>query len=316
MNPCFDRSVDPGGYAWWYLDAWSDDGRQGLALIAFVGSVFSPYYAVARRRAGGRADPLQHCAINLAIYSASDAAMPRAWCMTERGAGQVQRSASVLRIGPSQLQWHGTHLEICIDEVAAPLPQRLRGTITVRAPEWLQQGYPLDDAGRHRWRPVAPRNRVEVRLSRPGVHWQGDGYLDANDGDRPLVEDFARWDWCRAPLADGASTVLYDVQHRSGAERRLALVFAPGDPVREVDPPAREALPRTGWRLARRAGCDAPDSPALLQTLEDGPFYARSRIRARLQGQDVDAMHESLCMDRWRRPLVQAMLPFRMPRRA
>ena len=33
------------GYVWWYVDALSDDGRHGLTLIAFIGSVFSPYYA-------------------------------------------------------------------------------------------------------------------------------------------------------------------------------------------------------------------------------------------------------------------------------
>ena len=47
-----DGSVAPGGYRWWYIDAVSDDGLHGLTLIAFVGSVFSPYYAWS-----GRADP-------------------------------------------------------------------------------------------------------------------------------------------------------------------------------------------------------------------------------------------------------------------
>ena len=43
--------VRPGGYAWWYVDALSDDGQHGLTIIAFIGSVFSPYYAWARARA-------------------------------------------------------------------------------------------------------------------------------------------------------------------------------------------------------------------------------------------------------------------------
>ena len=55
-----------GGYAWWYVDALSDDGQHGLTLIAFIGSVFSPYYAWARRR--GPADPQNHCALNVALY--------------------------------------------------------------------------------------------------------------------------------------------------------------------------------------------------------------------------------------------------------
>ena len=51
------RPVPHGGYAWWYVDALSDDGRHGLTIIAFVGSVFSPYYALraaARRRRPAR----------------------------------------------------------------------------------------------------------------------------------------------------------------------------------------------------------------------------------------------------------------------
>ena len=52
----FDCPVPDGGYVWWYIDALSDDGAHGLTLIAFVGSVFSPYYAWARRR-GDREPP-------------------------------------------------------------------------------------------------------------------------------------------------------------------------------------------------------------------------------------------------------------------
>jgi len=41
-----------GRHVWWYVDAISDDGQHALSVIAFVGSVFSPYYAwaFARRR--------------------------------------------------------------------------------------------------------------------------------------------------------------------------------------------------------------------------------------------------------------------------
>ena len=67
-GPRFDRPVPPGGYVWWYVDALSDDGRHGLTLIAFIGSVFSPYYAW---RAARRGDPLDHCALNVALYGAA-----------------------------------------------------------------------------------------------------------------------------------------------------------------------------------------------------------------------------------------------------
>ena len=65
-GPRFDAPVPLNGYAWWYVDALSDDGRYGITLIAFIGSVFSPYYAFRRR--SGRIDPLDHCALNVALY--------------------------------------------------------------------------------------------------------------------------------------------------------------------------------------------------------------------------------------------------------
>ena len=93
----FQRPVVPGGYAWWYLDALSDDGRHGLTLIAFVGSVFSPYYAWARRR--GPVDPSNHCAINVALYGVAG----KRWAMTERDRPALQRSTERLAVGRSIL---------------------------------------------------------------------------------------------------------------------------------------------------------------------------------------------------------------------
>ena len=54
-RPEFDAAVPRSGYRWWYVDGISDDGRNAVVVIAFVGSVFSPYYFRARSR--GPADP-------------------------------------------------------------------------------------------------------------------------------------------------------------------------------------------------------------------------------------------------------------------
>ncbi len=59
----FAKTVPSGGYAWWYVDGLSDDGHYGITLIAFIGSVFSPYYAWS-----GRRSPDNHCALNVALY--------------------------------------------------------------------------------------------------------------------------------------------------------------------------------------------------------------------------------------------------------
>jgi carotenoid 1,2-hydratase len=73
-------------------------------------------------------------------------------------------------------------------------------------------------------------------------------------------------------------------------------------------------LPGTLWRVARRTRADAGFSPRVLQTLEDAPFYARSKIATRINGAEMEAIHESLSLDRFAQPWVRALLPFRMPR--
>ena len=74
----------------------SDDGRAGLTIIAFIGSVFSPYYAFARRR--GAADPEQFCALNVALYGPGGR-----WAMTERSKRHVTRQPDRFAVGPSAL---------------------------------------------------------------------------------------------------------------------------------------------------------------------------------------------------------------------
>lgn len=314
MSRRFDTAVAPGGYAWWYLDALSDDGRHGLTIIAFVGSVFSPYYALARRR-GGVADPTNHCALNVALYSARGVGGAR-WTMTERGARNIERIAEAFRIGPSQLRWEGDSLVIRIDEVAVPWPARVRGTVRVHPSAFAQGRHALDAAGRHHWAPIAPRARVEVALDRPGLRWQGPGYLDSNAGARPLEADFDRWDWSRAALAGGRSAVLYDVTRQDGSTLALALQYDRQGRHQPFVPPPLARLPASRWRVARTTRSEGATAPEVVQSLEDAPFYARSVLSSRLCGEPVLSVHESLSMRRWCLPVVQTMLPFRMPRRA
>jgi carotenoid 1,2-hydratase len=299
----FDRKVKPGGYAWWYVDAISADGAQALTLIAFIGSVFSPYYAWANRKTPAPAE--NFCAMNVALYQRRGGY----WAMTERGAAKLQRSADALRIGPSALHWDGVTLTAEIDERCAPLPRRLLGRITMRPRIKQSEIFYLDAARRHRWQPIAPMASVEVRFQAPQISWSGEAYFDSNDGDVPLAEDFFAWHWARA-----GNKILYNVEYSDGGRQNLALdVSTDGTAKRFLAPPA-QPLPTTLWRMQRLVPADAGHDAQLIKTLEDAPFYSRSLIATRIAGERLTGVHESLSLRRFAAPWVQALLPFRMPR--
>jgi carotenoid 1,2-hydratase len=307
-GPRFDQALTSDGYQWWYVDALSDDAQYGITIIALIGSVFSPYYAWARRR--GPTDPTQFCALNVALYGKDR----RAWAMTERGHQQLARSADSLMIGPSRVAWDGNALVIDIDERGAPLPKRIHGRVRVHPRALTTHHIGLDPAGHHRWWPIAPESRVEVELRQPGLHWSGDGYLDSNDGDEPLERGFREWDWSRAKLSQG-SAVLYDMTFVDGEQRALALRFDGSGAAEPFQPPPRRPLKTTfWWRIPRATQGDEGHPPQVLETLEDTPFYARSTVRTNLLGESVTAVHESLSLTRFATPWVQMLLPFRMPR--
>ncbi len=306
----FDPKVPEGGYHWWYVDALSDDGRHGLTIIAFIGSVFSPYYKWARRR--GPAEPLNHAAINVALYGASG----HKWAMTERGQNAVARDRGHFTVGPSRLAWVEDSLEISLDEMTFPLPGRIRGEIRLHPENLNTEPFGLDADGLHHWRPIAPTARVEVALEKPALDWQGHGYLDSNWGAVPLEASFRRWDWSRSPIGRG-SAVLYEGERRDGSPFNLALHFAADGRATPFDPPRPCPLPRTRiWRIPRATRTEGDATTGIEATLEDTPFYARSLLRTKLLGETTTAVHESLDLDRFSLPIVQAMLPFRMPRRS
>ena len=308
VGPRFDAAVPNDGYLWWYLDALSDDGVHALTVIAFIGSVFSPWYFRARR--AGPADPRNHCCLNVVLYGA-----PRRWAMTERGRDALAQAPAQLTIGPSAMRWEDGLLTIDVNEVCAPVPRRLAGQITVRTGAIGSTVCILDAAGKHRWWPICPSVHVDVAMTRPGLRWSGRGYLDANDGDEPLEAAFSRWQWSGAGLDDGGAAVLYDLEGSDGTERRIALRYRPDGTVEPFDAPAATAaLPRSGWRIDRSTRCEDGGTPSVERTLLDAPFYSRSVLRTRLLGQDVVGMHESLDLARFVSTPVQWMLPFRAVR--
>ena len=306
--PRFDAPVPPGGYSWWYMDALSDDGRHGLTLIAFLGSVFSPYY-----KRSGRGNPLDHAALNVALYGPS-----ARWTMTERPQQAVRPEASQLAIGPSAIRWVGDCLVIDIEErdkrIMAPWQRRVAGQVRIW-PEMLNTApFALDPAGRHVWHCIAPRARIEVEMREPALSWKGSAYLDSNRGSESLEEGFRVWHWSRAHLGRDVA-VLYEGRRRDNSSFASALRFDATGVPHEAELPPVAPLRDTLWQLERRTRADRGIA-SVIRTWEDVPFYTRSTVSARLYGEQVVAMQETLSMDRFCSPVVQLMLPFRMPRAA
>lgn len=235
--------------------------------------------------------------------------------MTERGADQLVRTPDSLAVGPSSLAWDGDGLTIRFDEVAVPWPRRVRGEVRLGAPVRPGRSFLLDPAGRHRWHPIAPRARISVRLDSPALAWEGEAYFDSNDGDRPLAEDFLGWDWSRE-VGTGGGRIVYDARLRDGGTTALALAVDGTGALVDIDAPPRSRLPRTWWALARSTRSDAGTAASIIQPFEDTPFYSRSVVATRWNGEHATFVHESLSLTRFATPIVQAMLPFRMPRRA
>lgn len=306
LFPRFDETIPADGYRWWYVDALSDDGRHGLTLIVFIGSVFSPFYAAARR--GGPAEPLEHCAVNVALYGPR-----RRWALTERRVAGMPAGPGQLAIGPSSLHWDGNTLVARIDERSSPLGTPIRGELRIHPESLTEHEVSLDGSRNHHWWPVAPASRIEVALAQPALRWAGRGYFDSNRGNSPLERAFASWTWSRALTPEG-TRIHYDVNCRDGTRTEIAALVRPTGAVEEIARPDRAPLPPTLiWRIQRETRSE--DGVArVARTLEDTPFYSRSVVSARQGGRDVTAVHESLSLDRFASRWVQQLIPYRMRR--
>lgn len=273
-------------------------------MIAFVGSVFSPWY-----RWSGRRDPWDHVCLNVATYGPGGR-----FTMTDRGRAAADVSARRFGIGPSAMEWRGNRLVVSVDEIASPpLVGRVRGTITFHPRAVTTAELALTPDGAHLWRPYAPAGRIEVDLGARG-RWQGHGYFDHNRGIRALEADFRFWTWGRFPH-QGGTTLFYDALRRDGSTLGTALHARADGTVEPFDAPPPARLARSLWAVRRQTRADPGMVPRQVMAMLDAPFYCRSVVETRLGGEVVRGVHEALDLDRFRGPWLMPMLALRVPRR-
>jgi carotenoid 1,2-hydratase len=328
VNPY--AQVRPGGYAWWYFDAVSDDGERALTAIFFLGSVFSPSWA-ARLRRGEPARAEEHLGVNLALY---ERGKKRAWVMSEYGAralGGVGDAGP--RIGDSAIERDGERLRVTIRERSAPflvalagVGARVEGTIEVephaRALDAVELGGPSSDE-RHLWHVLVPRARMRVRFSRPDFAFDGVGYHDVNAGGGRLERAFSSWSWARFHEVD-RTTIVYATHERSGASRAV-VVDAPDDKDGEAAAARAATLLPEGehtelpWGLHMPRWFAVDDGGRTLrcrpaQLLEAAPFYARYAATLETDVRKITGVGEYLDLDRFQDRGVQFLLRFKMRR--
>ncbi len=299
----------------------SDDGRYGLTLILMIGSVFSPYYRKAIRNGVG--NPLRHSAVNLALYDMErpfgswlGPVLKRRhgdlWALTE--GGRLVRDRKNLHIGDSNAHWNGTELSIVIREKTAPFESPLSGEMVITPSGVAGETHILDGHGKHRWSPIAPFGRIDVRFREPNLRFSGVAYLDHNAGDEPLSKGFKSWTWSRFS-SDQKTIVSYDVQREDGSHDHIARAFH-SNGLRDslANTGALKQLNGTSWRMNRNIRTIQGARVELGRTLEDTPFYARSHLTGTLDDRPASGVHEVVDTARFESLIVQNMLPYRMRR--
>ena len=264
-----------------------------------------------RRRGGG--DPLDHCAVNVALYGAGASR----WAMTERGRAQpAARTPTRSRSGRARSPGTATRSRSGSTRSPRRCPRASAARCALQPAGLTGRSFALDAAGRHRWWPIAPCSRVEVALERPGAALERRRPTSTPTRRRAARGRLRHWDWSRAALPRRHRHPLRRAAGATGGGLRSRMRFDPpgrrrGHRARppRVDPAAHalaHAARRRAPTTARASVVADPRGRAVLRPLGAGLAPAAASRSP--------AMHESLSLDRFRAPWVQAMLPFRMPR--
>jgi carotenoid 1,2-hydratase len=95
----------------------------------------------------------------------------------------------------------------------------------------------------------------------------------------------------------------------------VAVGFAEDGSIRPLEQPPKAPLARPGWLVKRETRADTGYQPKQVKAMLDAPFYNRSAVRTRINGEETVGVHEALDLNRFRGPWLMPMLAVRVPRR-
>lgn len=327
----FFKFSTPGAQEWWYFDAISEDGRDVLVVVWYVGLPFDPSYGVAALRhlrnpaRYPQPDALDHCAIGISLHRDGK---PLAYALNAFDAAsfshRVEPFAIELAGNRVDRDREGYSLHVATPAVdgKTPIEARIRFRPAAEtSPFECDLGVP---GSRHVWIMAAADCAVEgeIRIGTRDVTFRGRGYHDHNAGEEEISRAIRRWEWGR--VHHGASTDVYYVSEpHHGPAKSLRLTCRDGRPESIRTPteirgtgPMRNVF---GVRSDREITiCDESGSLRCQhQTcLDDGPFYRRwlSRFAIGSNAMDAPGIAELLDTRNLNRVIFNWMIPFRLKR--
>lgn len=296
-------------YEWWYFDALSRDGRDGLVVIFLSNFIFSPRYnrsaAESLRQSGSTQTASPFPALAICFYRDG---RPLFRSINEYAPHDFHASTTVpeCRIGQSSFR--------LIEDEAKPryemtIDTHLRRNRSLRARlSWTVEEGDLfeaekengsDDAA-HYWNMVAPRCSVsgEITLAeRSGTpsfehDFHGVGYHDHNRDARWMPATIAEWQWGRVHFPE-ATAVFYSYRERDESRPATRLYLIQDDSLSIFAPQFKASQTRRhlfGLRYPRllQFQSTAQNSPASLEVrqhriIDSSFFYLRFLSEATLE---------------------------------
>ncbi|GIW86450.1 MAG: hydroxyneurosporene dehydrogenase [Isosphaeraceae bacterium] len=340
----------PGSQEWWYFDALSDDGTDGLVVIVYAALPFDPDYGRATMRHlrdPGRhpaPHPLDHCGIGLSWYHRGTTAAYALNGYRRADFGHTPAPFAVEVAGNRLTRDSEGRYRLVIQTPAVDGRSTIAADlefVPAAATEPFERNLGTPEAPHH-WIVAAGDCRVTGTVVVRGrgrtvrsLDFHGRGYHDHNAGVEEISRAMRRWHWGRVHIEDRTEIYYYAVPHR-GPTQSLWLTLRHGRPdvVREsavfteLPAPRRHRLgfPNDGGLIVASAG-----EPCLIRShhhhVDEGPFYGRWISRFRIDtllephptadpttGDSVPGISELLETRALHAPWTRWMIPFRFKR--